>query len=95
MTSKITADRGSAITLTAILTKFKNGNNFTVNTFSKLCKEERVGTNSQIREIMKCLKDIGCISNHGRHGNKCHIPQWMHTGHIMSELYKRGIISWI
>ena len=93
MTSKITADTGSAITLTAILTKFKNGNNFTVNAFSKLCKEERIGTNSQIREIMKCLKDIGCISNHGRHGNKCHIPQWMHTGHIMSELYKRGIIS--
>ena len=93
MTLKITADRGSAITLAAILKKFKDGNKHTVDHLSKLCKEERIGTQRQIREIMQCLKDMGCVSSHGKHGNKCHIPQWMHTGHIMSELYKRGVIS--
>jgi DNA topoisomerase IA len=93
MRQPIKADRGSAITLTAILTKFKNSDNYTINTLSKLCKEEGIGTNSQIKAIMQCLKDMGCVSNHGRYGNKVHFVHQFRTSHVMSELYNRGVIS--
>lgn len=93
MRNLFTADRGSAITLAAILKKFKDGNRHTINRLSELCKEEGIGTKRQIREIMQCLKDMGCVSNHGRNGNKCHFHHEIHAGHIMSELYNRGIIS--
>ena len=95
MTQTFKADRGSAITLTAILTKFKNGNNFTIDSLSKICKEEGIGTHRQIREIIQCLKDMGYISNHGRKGNRHHFNMEFRTSHLMSELYKRGVISWM
>ena len=87
------ADRGSAITLTAILTKFKDGNKYTVNSLAEICKEESIGSRRQIKEIIQCLKDMGYISNHGRKGNKQHFNVEFRTSHLMSELYKRGIVS--
>lgn len=88
-----TADRGSAITLTAILIRFKNNATHTLKDLTKICREEGIGSSNQIRAIMACLKDMGCISNHGRYGNKQHFNVEFKTSHLMSELYKRGVIS--
>ena len=87
------ADRGSAITLTAILTKFKDGNKYTINSLAEICKEEGIGSQRQIKEIIQCLKDMGYISNHGRKGNKQQFNVEFRTSHLMTELYNRGIIS--
>lgn len=93
MRNKFTADRGSAITLTAILTKFKNNPTHTLKDLTRICREESIGSSNQIHAIMDCLKDMGCISNHGRYGNKQHFNVEFRTSHLMSELYKRGAIA--
>ena len=93
MRRKFTADRGSAITLTAILIKFKNNKTHTLRDLTKICKEEGIGSSNQIHVIMTCLKDMGFISNHGRYGNKEHFNVEFRTSHLMTELYKRGAIA--
>lgn len=93
MRNKLTADRGSAITLTAILKKFKDTDNHSFYTLSNLCREFGLGTQKQIHAIMDCLKEMGCVSNHGRYGNKCHFNIEFRTSHLMTELYKKGVIA--
>jgi hypothetical protein len=87
------ADRGSAITLTAILTEFKNNRTHTLNDLKKICREKHIGTSYQIHAIMDCLKEMGYVSNHGRYGNKHHFNVEFRTSHLMTELYKKGVIS--
>lgn len=92
MRKRISADRGSAITLTAILTKFKNNTTHTQASLRTLLRENGYMPGIA-KPIMECLKDMGCISNHGKYGNKCHFNANFRTSHLMVELSKRGVIS--
>ena len=93
MRKKFQADRGSAITLTAILTRFKNNTTHTLKDLTKICREEGIGSSYQIHAIMDCLKEMGCVSNHGRYGNKQHFDVEFRTSHLMTMLYSKGVIS--
>lgn len=92
MTLKITADRGSAITLTAILRTFKNAKSHTVESLKTILRENNYAPGIA-KPIMQCLKDMGYVSNHGKYGNKCHFNADFRTSHLMTELYQRGVIS--
>ena len=92
MRKRISADRGSAITLTAILQNFQKSSNHSLATLNRLCNEAGLGTQKQVHAIMDCLKDMGYVVNHGRNGNKCRFASDFKTSHLMTMLYQRGVI---
>lgn len=86
---KLTASRGSAITLTSALKDFKSNP-----TKANLAKSmNRHGLSAkQAGNIMTCLKAMGHVTNHGSKGNKCHFTSEFRTSHVMSRLHDMGQI---
>ena len=43
-------------------------------------------------EVSACLRDMGCITSHGKHGNKFHVNSEFKTSHVIARLHKRAAI---
>lgn len=86
---KLTASRGSAITLTSALRDFKSNP-----TKANLAKSmNRHGLSArQAGNIMACLKAMGHVTNHGKYGNKCHFTSEFRTSQVMSKLHEMGAL---
>ena len=86
---RISASRGSAITLTSVLREFKS--NPTQKNLAKTMNHHGLSSRHS-GAIMHCLKDMKCVSNHGRKGNKSHFPTSFRTSHVIERLHTQGVL---
>ena len=89
MSRKLVASRDCAIALTSALREFKNSP--TERNLRKAMNHHDL-SGSKAPAVMHCLRDMGCITSHGKHGNKFHVNSEFKTSHVIARLHKRAAI---
>jgi hypothetical protein len=89
MSRKFVASRDCAIALTSALQEFKNSP--TEKSLRKAMNHNGLSA-SKASAIMHCLRDMGCVTSHGKHGNKFHVNSEFRTSHVIARLHKRAVI---
>lgn len=89
MSKKLVASRDCAIALTSALRDFSN--NPTERNLRKAMNHHGL-SGSKAPAVMHCLRDMGCVTSHGKHGNKFHVNSEFKTSHVIARLHKRAAI---
>lgn len=87
MSRKLVASRDCAIALTGALREFKDSP--TEKSLRKAMNHHGLSA-SKAPAVMHCLRDMGYITSHGKHGNKFHAGSDFRTSHVVAKLHKRG-----
>lgn len=89
MNKTLRASRDCAIALTSALRDFSK--NPTEQNLRKAMNHHGL-SGSKAPAVMHCLRDMGCVTSHGRHGNKSHFSRDFRTSQVVSRLHRRGEI---